>query len=485
MATPGASDLTNPKTPGTPFWWLTRLAQKLLDRQSIYDLREAYADGNHPLPNGDRRYVRALREIQAKAKTNYIELVQQTTVQKLRVKGFQFGDDPKADKDAKRTWQFNDMDYQAPVMIGHAAKFGFTYAVVLPPEEPGGEPVIAYRDPRKCEIERDPNRPTKTLAGLEFWMDESQGALFAILYLPEVIYYFTATSPNGIESLIHDIAHRGMSVGINSFQIVATVANPLGEPPLVRGDWIPTAGEYGEAEGEKGWDIQNRINTTVLDRLVISRSQAYRQRWATGVKKPKTTAGGAKAPPWDPGADMIWITDNESAKFGDFEQADIKQVLEAIRDDVGDLIAITQTPVTSLTNRLINVSGETLNQAISGHVAKLRLRQDSMGFFLEKLQKIAFKYKSDSRAQEIVSQTLWHSVETRSFAEIADAMQKWTASGIPLQLAMEKSGQFTDHEIEWAVAEAERLRKEQEAREDQQLDKQLAAKPTTTPGGSE
>jgi hypothetical protein len=488
VATPGASDdLTNPKKPGTPFWWLSRLAQRLLQRQALFDAREAYVDGNHPLPNGDRRYVRALRDIQSKAKTNYIELVHQTTVQKLRVKGFQFGDKPEADKDAKRVWQFNDMDFQAPMMIGSAAKFGFTYAYVGPPEEEDGEPVIAYRDPRKCEIERDPNRPTKTLAGLEFWQDPSQDAVLAILYLPDLIYYFAAQSPaQGVESFVYSMAHGAMDVSINEFEILAVRANPLGEVPLVRGDWVPAAGERGLAEGEVAWDIQDRINKTVLDRLVISNSQAYRQRWASGVAKPKTTKGGGKAPPWDPGADMIWVTENKEARFGDFEQADIKQILEAIRDDVGDMVAITQTPVTSLTNRLINVSGETLNQAISGHVAKLRLRQDSMGFFFERLQKLAFKYKGDARGREVAAETLWHSVETRSFAEIADAMQKWTAAGIPLQLAMEKSGQFTDEEIAWAVEEAAKRRQEEMAREDQQLEKQLAVKQTTTtPGGSE
>lgn len=492
MVTPGASDLTNPRVPGSVFWWLSRLAERLLDRQSIFDTREAYADGNHPLAYGDRRYVRALREIQGKAKTNYIELVQRSTTQKLRVKGFRFGEEGFADKDAARVWQYNDMDLQSQQLTGKAAKLGFAYAVVLPPEEEGGEPIIAMRDPRRCEIEKDPNRPTKTLAGLEFWANPAAGGVFAILYLPEATYYFQGSSASGEIDLTEKIAHSGVGANINNFQLVDAVANPLGEVQLIRGDWDPEFGDAGRAEGEGAWDIQDRINKTVLDRLVISNSQAYRQRWVSGAPKPPTT-GGRNAP-WDPGADMLWMSTDKDTRFGDFQEADITQVLEAIRDDVGDLAATTQTPVTALTNRMVNVSGDTLSQAQAGHFGKVKSKQDSMGFFYERLMKLAFKYKGDTeKSVDATANTLWQIAETRSFAETSDGFQKLVASGVPLQLAMEKSGFFSDEEIAWAVAEAEKLKAEEMAREDAVMDKTLAAKkeeakasPNTnsSPGGS-
>lgn len=489
MTSPGAfSDLTDPRVPNSPFWWLARLSQKLMDRAPTYDLREQYVTGNHPLPNGDRRFVKALRELQRKAKTNYIELVQQAVVQKLRVKGFRFGTEGFADKDAQRIWQYNDMDYQAPVLINDAATFGFSYALVSPPIEPGGEPIIAMRDPRYCEIERDPSRPTKTLAGLEFWASPADDAVLAILYLPDAIYYF---SSHGIkaEDLIQEIGLRGMTGSINKFRIVDVRENALGEVPLERCDWQPAFGEDGRSEGEVAFDIQDRINKMVLDRLVISNSQAYRQRWVSGAPSPKSSPGSSasRKPPWEPGADMIWVSEDPDTKFGDFEQADITQLLEATRDDVGDMAAITQTPATYLTNRMVNISGDTIAQAQGGHIAKVKLRQDAVGFFFERLQKIAFKYKGDiEKAQDATAQTLWHSAEVRSFAEVADAMQKWIATGIPLQLAMDKSGQFSPEEIEWAVQEAERIEKEKMAREDQMMDKQLAAKANqaNSPGGS-
>lgn len=472
---PGAdNDLTDPNTPGSPFWWLKRLGQRLIDRQPLYDIREDYASGNHPLPQGDKRYVKALKDFQQKAKTNYVELVQRATTQKMRVKGFRFGEAGELDKDAAKIWKSNDMDFQAPIIIQTAAKLGFTYALVSPPEEEGGSPIITVEDPRLCEIEKDPTRITRSLAGMKMWVDSITGLVTAVLYLPDAVYTFEATSTVDSGTLFHNaLSERGFDTpsNLNAFSIIEIQPNPLGEVPLVRGEWEPDLGERGRAEGECGWDIQDRINKTVLDRLVISNSQAFRQRWVTG-RPPDAPRAKSQ---WDPGADMVWASTNPDTKFGDFAEADIKQILEAVRDDVGDYAAITQTPSTYLTNRMVNVSGDTLAQAQAGHISKIRLRHDAMGFFFEKLQKLCFRYTGDERANDPTASTVWMPVESKSVAESADALGKWVAAGIPLQLAMDKLGDFDPAEIAWAVEEQKRQQEEALAREDELLDRQAQA----------
>lgn len=440
-----------------------------MDRQAIFDLREDYATGNHPLPEGQRQYAAALRNIQAKARTNYIALVQQAITQKMRKKGFRFGIDSFADQDAQRIWQYNDMDQQAPILIQRAAMFGFMYAVVRPAEEPDGEPIIALRDPRLCEIERDPDRPTKTIAGLEYWIDVVADKAYANLHLPDATYVFEASSTES--GFLKQLTRHGITNTINNFDVIDVIPNELGIVPLVRLDWEPSFGEYGRAAGEEAWDIQDRINKTVLHRLVISGSQAFKQRW---VKSPATKIKNGR-PPWDPGADSLWLTTDPDAEFGEFTAADVAGVLEEVRDDIGDLVAITQTPAAYLVNRMVNVSGDTLLQVNSGHTARVRRHQDVVGFFFEQLVKLAFAYKGDPRSKDVTAQTLWWPVDIRSFAEVADAFQKLVASGIPLQLAMEHTGQFTDEQIRFAVKEAEKAEQKAMAREDQLLDRQEKA----------
>lgn len=465
--------LRNYYEPGSPLWWLQRLIQKLLDRYERYDILERYALGDHPLPNGDYRYVKALKDLQTKARTNYCELVIKATTQRMKVHGFRFGEEGRADKDAKRIWDYNDMDYQSQVNLNTAATFGLCYGLVAPPDprDPKGEPIICIEDPRMCAVERDPYKITRSMAGLKMWQDDTIQQVIAILYLPTEIYTFT-TNKVIDESFVSEAKLTKVftvTPDASSFQLIDVSPNPLGEVPLVEGNWQPAFGDLGRAEHEGVLDIQDRINLAVLDRLVVSKSQAYRQRWATGITPPG--AKGKKAPPFDPGADILWVTANPDANFGDFDSADIDKLLLQIRDDVGDLAATTQTPASYLMNRLVNVSGDTLTQDQTGLVSKVRTRQESMGWFYERLMKIAFQYKKDDRASEVEATTLWADAEKRKLADKADALGKLVAAGIPLEIAMEDCG-YSPQQIEFAITERDRMQMEQMAREDEVSERQ-------------
>ena len=458
--------------PGDPWWWLQRLIQKLLDRYERYDILERYALGDHPLPNTDYRYVKALKDLQAKARTNYCELIIKSTTQRMRVKGFRFGEAGQADKDAKRIWDYNDMDYQSQININTAATFGLCYALITPPDpkDAKGEPVICIEDPRMCAIERDPYRITRSMAGLKMWQDDTIEAVVAVLYLPNEIYTFTSHKylENSFEQNAVLTKQFTMTPAASNFTLVDVSVNPLGDVPLIEGNWQPAFGDIGRAEHEGVLDIQDRINHTVLDRLIISKSQAYRQRWATGITPPG--AKGKKRPPFDPGADVVWVTANPDAQFGDFDTADIEKLLLAIRDDVGDMSAITQTPASYLMNRMVNVSGDTLAQDQAGLVSKVNCRQEAMGWFYERILKICFKYKSDDRYSDAEAFTLWADAEKRKLTEKADALGKLAAAGIPLEIAMEDCG-YSPDQIAFAIEERDRLLAETQAREDELADK--------------
>jgi hypothetical protein len=386
----------------------------------------------------------------------------------MRVKGFRFGEAGQADKDAKRIWDYNDMDYQSQININTAATFGLCYALITDtdPKDPDGEPVICIEDPRMCAVERDPYRITRSMAGLKMWQDDTIEAVIAVLYLPDEIYTFTSRKylENSFEQDAVLTKQFTMTPAASNFELVDVSPNPLGEVPLIEGNWQPAFGDLGRAEHEGVLDVQDRINHTVLDRLIISKSQAYRQRWATGITPPG--AKGKKRPPFDPGADVLWVTANPDAHFGDFDTADIEKLLKAIRDDVGDLAAMTQTPASYLMNRMVNVSGDTLTQDQTGLVSKVNNRQEAMGWFYERVLKLAFKYKKDNRARDADAFTLWADAEKRKLTEKADALNKLVAAGIPLEIAMEDCG-YSPDQIAFAVEERDRLQAETEAREDE------------------
>lgn len=456
--------------PGSPDYWLGRLMRRLGDRQARYDRLERYALGLHPLPDGDRRYVKALRDLQRKSQTNYISLVLKAVTQRMRFKAFKF--EGRVDEEAKRVWRANDMELQSAQSISQAAIYGESYALVSPPDETSnGIPVITIEDPRCCIVEHDPVRPLRRLAGLKLYRDDLIGHLVAVLYLPEETLVYLGpklgekTEDEDPRRLADRIMHHGSAAA--GFELAEVHPNEIGEVPLICGRWQP---ETGLAECEDGaFEIQDRINHTMLARLIITKSQAYRQRMIAGAKIPKNGASKTKAP-FDPGADMIWVVEDSQAKVFDLEQADIKQLLEAIRDDVGDLAAVTQTPITYLTNKIANVNASTLNAVEHSHIAKVRRRMDAMGWYFEAIMKLCFRYMGNSKADDVEAEVQWHDPEVRTFAEMGDLAAKFASAEIPMELVMERLG-FTPEEVAYAKEEMERRR-----REDAQMQMELAEK---------
>lgn len=444
-------------------FWLHRLIQRLLHRQKAYKVREAYAVGNHPLPNGDIRYARALRYLQEKARTNYIALAQSAVVDRMRVKTFKFSGE--ADEEAMKIWKANNMAMHSQIAIAKAASLSDVYALVSPPREEGELPVITIEDPRVCIIEPDPLDPLTAVVGMKFYEDTVIGKVVAVLYYPDRVVIFEG--PGMRDFLFAEDTYSPENI-VNSsggFQKVSVQPNPLGKVPLIRCPWRPQYGLAGMAECEEAWDIQDRINKVILDRLVVMQSQAYRQRWVTGAKSLKGS-GKHKETTFDPGADMLWAVVDENANFGDFDQADITQHLEAARDDVGDFSAVTCTPVTYLTNKMVNVSGDTLSIAQSALVAKIKTRQEIVGWFFEQIIKLCFLYQGDTtRAEDIEAETQWVDAEIHTMAELADYVSKLAAASPGfLRIAAEKMG-LTPEEVESVMEEHQQMTEEEQKAE--------------------
>ena len=245
--------------PGTPEWWLRNGVLAIEGKQTAHQIREDYVAGRHPLPNGDPRYVKALRDFQEKALTNYISLATNAIVPRMRVKGFRFGrpERPKAsptpnanpgakspqngsqapqkapvtpkpdentgiaDRDAQLVWMANDMDYQMEAFLTNCATYGEGYLLVGPEDSETGEPTITAEHPRLCHVFPDPVRPTRALAGLRLWKDVYVGKVIAVLYLPDAIYSFVGPAN-------HETISASVALATGGFKPLSVQRNDLG-----------------------------------------------------------------------------------------------------------------------------------------------------------------------------------------------------------------------------------------------------------------
>lgn len=427
----------DPSTPGTPDWWLLRLGKRLDTKAKHYQLLERYYTGDHPLPEGDRRARELFRKLQHKARTNYCQLIVDAPRERLKVVGFRTGgsgsDD--TDRDAWAVWQANKLDANSGLVHTAALKFGVAYVIVGPNKNDPKTPIITVEDP--CEVihDSDPVNWRKTRAAIKTWFDDVEQAVFAVVYLPDSIHYYRSarkvTEPTRI-------GQEKWSAGwwVRDPKNPEPVPNPLGEVPVVPFVNRPDLKGNGQGEFEGVLDVQDRINNAVLDRLVISKMQAYRQRWAKGVSL--TDEDGNPTQPFVPGADLLWAVEDDKAEFGDFAAADINPLLAAVRDDVQDMASISKTPPHYLLTGIVNASGQALDAAETGLVSKVLDDQVEYGESWEEVNRLAGKYAG--RVVPMDAEVIWKDPQYRTLAELASASVQEQAAGVPWRTRMRRLG---------------------------------------------
>lgn len=473
-------------TPGSPEWWLLRLGQRLDKQRPGLNVLRNYYIGNHPLPEVDARTRQAYQKFQRKARSNYVGLVVDSVRERLKVQGFRTGASgtEQTDAEAWHTWQANKMDGRSIILHRQALMYGRGYVIVGPPRSTDPDrdgdldvPILTAEDPRYVIHESDPADSDDVRAALKMWRDDLDGRHHAVVYLPDSVNYFVSAAVSGDlaidwssgSSWQWDLEVNGDApdelVGagrvantIGVVPVVPFLNRPLGEPD-----------DYGTSEFLDVIDIQDRINLTLLDRMVISKMQAYRQRWAKGIQL--ENEDGTPVEPFIPGVDLVWAVEDENAQFGDFNASDLSPQLRAVEADVRDLAAISRTPPHYLMGQIVNASGDALKAAETGLVAKVQDRQVQFGEAWESVNRIAGLWTG--REVPVDAEVIWADPESRSLAELADSAVKFQAAGVPWRSRMEM--------LQKSPAEIDRM--EAERASDLLMQQQLAPQPAppTTP----
>lgn len=482
-------DVTTVNSPG---WWLVRLEKKLEKRCQRYDYLDAYYRGDHTLPEGDERMRDMFRRFQRKARTNYMRLVADSVRERLEITGFRTASEPNTanDKQAWAIWQANHLDADSSIVHGAAGKFADAYVLIGPADDDGDDiddnpmPVITGEDPRQVIVETDPVNRRVVRAAAKIWRDDVDGKRHAVVYLTERFYYFVddqADSQNYNGATVDNTGHvvDGMPRPVPPPstwlpEIVNDEGEPLDDPddedaddmpagswadnpvapiiPVVRFLTMPDLTGDGMGEFEDVIDIQDRINNTVLDRLMIAKMQAYRQRWVKGVQT-EDEDGNEIPLPFVPGVDLLWAVEDENAQFGDFAQSDLGPLLDAVKADVQAIVSLTGLPPHYVAGDIVNASADALAAAESRLVAKVRDRQKQYGEAWEMVLRIAFRYLGTPEKISVGAEVKWADPERKSIAQVADAVVKKQTAGVPWRQRMEDLG-YTPAQID--VMEADR-----------------------------
>lgn len=420
--------------PGSPAWWLLRLGKRLEKDQPRFDRLERYWRGDPPLPHGNRKMREAYRRLQRLARTNFGALIAEALLERLRVVGFRAGGDAtdEADKAAWAWWQLNDLDADSGLVHRAAVVMSRAYVIVGPDPADADRPLVTAEDPRQVIHESSPTNRRDVRAAVKTWWDDVTGAQLAVLYLPERIHYFRTAKGVKRDGSVSPWAAGSWEPDVSEEYPDGQAPNPLGEVPVTPFINRPDMAGEGLGEYEDVLDILDRINTVILDRLVISAMQAYRQRYATGVDL--TDEDGNPSAEFDPGADLLWAVPDEKAKFGEFQPTDLTPIVKAIESDVQHLAAITRTPPHYLLAGVVNVSGDALAVAETGLASKAMERDVEYGNSWERVNRQVGKLQGREIGAD--AEVLWRDPQFHSLSQMAAASVQLMQAGVPWRTRM-------------------------------------------------
>lgn len=428
--------------------WRDRMFAELVDRRSEGLRLAGYYDGVQPLGFASDRFKRTFYWLLHRFADNWMRTVVDSKEERLKVEGFRVDTTGEIDSTAWAIWQANDMDAQAQMAHTESLIHGESYVTVW--TGAGEVPEITAEHPMRAIVWPHPKRIHEAVAGLRTYEDP-EGFEHLEVFLPDGVYLYRSDKP-ARASLTATAARWNLDTEVyeDAFQ-----PNPWGVVPMVALPNQPRLGWTPPHLRSEMWPVlplQDALNKLIVDMMVASEFQSFRQRWVTGLELEVDENGNAKEP-FKTGVDRLWISEDKDVKFGEFGTVDLTQYTKAIDAILVHVASIGSVPPHYLNASADRLSGESIKAAESGLVSKVRRKMVHYGDSWERVMRLAGTIAgNDGLANATSMETVWADPEIRTDSAQADAALKRKDVGVPWNQLMEDLG--------YSPAQIERMRAE-------------------------
>lgn len=330
-------------------------------------------------------------------------------------------------------WQANRMDARQAGLHHAAIGYGAAYLVILP-----GDPVPVWRPVsarRMRTVFADRFGDEWPTFALEVWSQGSANGSIRRFRLYD-------------DTSVWDMACEANSPMHPASEVLAVREHGTGFCPVVR--YVGDMDLDGEVVGEVEplIPLQDQIDATTFNLEMAQQYAVHRQRWVTGMAVPEDD-NGKPIEPFRAAVDRLWVAEDPDTRFGEFAQTDIKSWLDA-RDKALRAIAIkSQTPPGYLLGEMANLSAEALAATEAPAQRRASSYRTSFGESHEQAFRLdALQSGDEDGWADLSAQVVWRDTESRSLAQVADALGKLAASlGIPPRGLWEKIPGVTDQDL--------------------------------------
>lgn len=437
-----------------------KLYRRLSVRRQDTAVFEAYYRGEQPLRYATAEWSTAHADRYRDFSDNWCGVVGSAPGERRAVDGFRVGDDGDVqdpdEKDLWRAWEVNDGPAQASQ--GFLASTISKRSAVIVWADEDGEPELTWESPAQVIVDFDPARPREGRYALKAWLDDDLE--LATLYTRDGIWKYQRPAISGsvMTTLTGERTQSGLYVVGNTGgwqpRYVDNeqwpLANDLGVLPVVEFANRPMLGSAPLSDIAGAVAMQDAINLLWAYLFTAADFASMPARVVMGQAPPQVPILDANGQeigkkPIDIEAltkgRMLWLT-GQATSVGSWDAAKLDVFTDVINVAVKHVASQTRTPIHYIVGDLGNVNGETLTAtetplAMKVHEGNLYYTPSVRAVF----RRIALvQGKKDLAEACRMGTVMWRDPETRSQAQLADALLKWSSIGFPFEWLAEKAG---------------------------------------------
>lgn len=488
--------------PYTDEWWFKRLFETFFEKQKRRDdkwySRVQWADylwnwyeGNPPAPQHTEGWqAQVTKDVLRMGVANLAMLAVESKLDRVQLLSFRATTDPSdddqrtgAEATARKLMRKYSTVFDDALLYASVMTDGYIWCG--PPGD-DGLPTVTAEDPRACVTIDDPVDPTRVVAALKMYRNVWEKTDYAHVVLPPVPEKLEERPDDAPADWVPAVLEPGVGYRIR----VATRRTTLGtissswtaggwewndelskEYPVQRGTFVHhVRAPNGINDIETVIPLLERINNMIVDRLWISKFQAFRQR----AMQEKVDATNGEAPDpmpthdeegneidWDsilsadPGA--VWRLP-AGMTIWESTPTDMQGVLSSVKDDIKEFAAVTRTPIYVFTPDAVSGSATGASLAREGQVFKAEkwMKRHSPVFLAVCADMLALSGHEAEAGGEL--ELKWGPAERVTMSERASAGVQAKSAGVPLEGVWEDFLQATPETMERyrSMASAER-----------------------------
>jgi len=382
--------------------------------------------------DGTSMIEREYRELISRSELPILHMIVRSVVDRMMVDGIR-SRDGEPEETLWGWWQSSSLDSRQQQLYTDALSYGNGYLTVTPG---GDKPIYSPESPLVLAVEHDPVSPVGTLRAAKVIDDK-----YAWLYTAEAIYAFEKkNSPS-------------------SWEIVKETPHPLGVCPVVRfPNRMDTAGR-SYSEVMESMPIQRRINQTIMTRLLLEASAAWKQRYVAGIDVDHDEDGNPVSP-FNMAVDKLLIAPDSDTTFGEYSASSTQDLMAAVEQDLRHIAVVTQTPPTLFAvTSISNISTESLAALEGGLTRKVGSKKEAADDSFEYAMRLGGQMVGYPVPEDL--EMMWKNLEISSLSQRSNAFVQLHGSGLPMEYLLESVMDLTPQAIErimgMAVEEAKTL----------------------------